>query len=50
MALGPNGTLFVADTLERRIAAIPLALLRQSALGGGGETVSSGSALSGPLG
>ena len=49
-ALGPNGTLYVAATLESRIAAIPLALLRQSALGGGGETVSSGSALSGPLG
>jgi hypothetical protein len=50
VALGQNGTLYVSDTLNSRIAAIPLALLRQSALGGGGLTVSSDSALSGPLG
>ena len=50
VALGPNGTLYVADTVKSRIAAIPLALFRQSALGGGGFTLSSGSALSGPLG
>ncbi len=50
VALGPNGTLYVADTVDNRIAAIPAALLRQSALGGGGFTLSAGSGLSGPLG
>jgi len=50
VALGQNGTLYVADTLNSRIAAIPFAVLRQTALGGGGLTLSSGSALDGPLG
>ncbi len=50
VALGANDTLYVADTVNSRIAAIPFALLRQSALGAGGSTLSSGSALSGPPG
>lgn len=50
VALGRNDILYVADTLGNRIAAVPDALLRRSALGGGGATVSSGGALAGPLG
>jgi hypothetical protein len=49
-ALGEEGTLFVADTLGNRIAAIPDALARQAPLGGGGETVAKGGYLDGPLG
>ena len=48
--LGEEGTLFVADTLGNRIAAIPNALSRQTPLGGGGETVAKGGFLNGPLG
>ncbi len=49
VALGSNGTLYVADTLQSRIAAIPNALTRQAA-SSGGMTVSEGGALNGPLG
>ncbi len=50
VALGSNGTLYVADTLQNRIAAIPDAPDRDSASGGGGKTVSEGGALNAPLG
>ncbi len=49
VAFGNNGTLYVADTVASRIAAIPNALgLTKS--DGTGTTVSSGGALNGPLG
>jgi hypothetical protein len=49
LALGADGTLFVADTLQNRIAAIPNALFRLDDAGAG-ATVSQGGALNGPLG
>lgn len=49
LGLSDFGTLYVADTLGNRIAAIPGALFRRSS-GGTGNTVSSGGALNGPLG
>ncbi|MGH2851903.1 MAG: hypothetical protein ACRDLP_14965 [Solirubrobacteraceae bacterium] len=56
LVLGPTGvalagdTLYVADTLNSRIAAIPDAMDRMHPFHGGGTTVSSGGALNGPLG
>jgi hypothetical protein len=50
VALGDHGTLYVADSAANRIAAIPDALKRTTVLGGGGNTVSTGSALNDPLG
>jgi NHL repeat len=50
VALGEDGTLYVADTVNSRIAAIPLALTRSAPQPGGGITVSSVGALKGPLG
>ena len=49
VGLGRNGTLYVADTVANRIAAIPHALFRISDAGRG-ATVSRGGALNGPLG
>jgi hypothetical protein len=49
VGLGRNGTLFVADTLNNRIAAIPNALFRRHSAGTG-QTVSENGALAGPLG
>ena len=49
VGLGRNGTLYVADTLGNRIAAIPNALLRRGSAGTG-LTVSRNGALAGPLG
>jgi hypothetical protein len=49
VGLGRNGTLYVADTLNNRIAAIPNALFRMRS-GGTGLTVSRNGALKGPLG
>jgi hypothetical protein len=49
VGLAPDGTLYVADTLANRIAAIPHALFRLTSAGTG-TTVSSGGALNGPLG
>ena len=47
--LGRGGTLYVADTLNNRIAAIPDAVFRHSN-DGSGETVSKGGALNSELG
>ncbi len=50
VGLGADGTLYVADTLENRIAAVPDALSRQSPLESGGITVARGGYLNAPLG
>ena len=50
LALGAHDTLYVADTLGNRIAAIPSALERRFPARDGGLTVSSAGALMGPLG
>ena len=49
VGLGPNGTLYVADTVDNRIAAIPNAVLRLSD-DGAGQTVSENGGLNGELG
>jgi hypothetical protein len=49
LGLGADGTLYVADTLVNRIAAIPNALVRFNSAGTG-KTVSVGGAINGPLG
>ncbi len=49
-ALSPFGVLYVADTLDNRIAAVPFALFRQFPIGGGGITVTQGGHLKAPLG
>lgn len=50
VALAKNGTLYLADTLSNRIAAIPEAMTRTTAVPGGGTTVTSGGKLRSPLG
>jgi hypothetical protein len=50
VALEPNGTLFVADTVHSRIAAVPFATSRFFPASGGGFTVSRGGSLNAPLG
>ena len=50
VALGDEGTLYVADTQGNRIAAVPDARGRQTPLGGGGITVAQGGYLNNPLG
>jgi hypothetical protein len=49
LGLAANGTLYVADTLDNRIAAIPNAIFRVVSAGVG-KTVSAHGALNGPLG
>ena len=50
VALGANGTLYVADTLDNRISAIPQAMTRTTPAPDGGSTVSVGEHLKQPLG
>jgi len=50
VSLGQGDILYVADSNGNRIAAIPDALSRATVLDGGGKTVTSGGALSDPLG
>ncbi len=45
-----EGTLYVADTLDNRIAAVPGAMFRQTPIAGGGITVAKGGYLNSPLG
>jgi hypothetical protein len=49
-ALGMEGTLYVADTFDNRIAAVPGATFRQTPIGNGGITVAKGGYLNSPLG
>jgi len=48
--LSRNGTLYVADTVQNRIAAIPFATSRFFPMSGGGFTLSEGGSLQAPLG
>jgi hypothetical protein len=50
LAVGDAGQLYVADTVNNRIAVIPSAAWRSSPVTGGGVTLSSGGSLNGPLG
>ncbi len=50
VALASSGTLYLADTLSNRIAAIPQALTRTTPVPHGGETVTQGGKLNAPLG
>jgi sugar lactone lactonase YvrE len=50
VAFGSNGMLYVADSVNSRIAAVPNALFRERAAQNGGRTVFAGSPLNDPLG
>lgn len=50
VALGQFGTLYVADTVNSRIAVIPFAPFRSTPVTGGGYTLTSGGGLNSPLG
>lgn len=50
VALAPNGTLYVADTLDNRISAIPQAMTRTTPAPDGGATISESQHLKQPLG
>ena len=50
VALASNGTLYVNDTLDNRIAGVPNAMTRTTAAADAGATVSKGAALKQPLG
>jgi hypothetical protein len=50
LALGSNGTLYVAETVGSEITAIPDAATRTDAVTEGTDTLTSGGSLNGPLG
>ena len=50
VALASNGTLYLADTLENRITAIPQAMTRTTPVNAGGAIVSQGEHFKQPLG
>lgn len=50
VGLSSSGTLYVADSVNNRIAAVPDAIFRSSAIGGGGKTVTTGGDINDPLG
>jgi hypothetical protein len=50
VALEPNGTLYVANTVQSRMDAVPFATSRFFPASGGGVTVSQGGSLNAPLG
>jgi hypothetical protein len=50
VALSDEGTLYVADTQDSRIAAVPYAESRHAPLEGGGTTIATGGYLKSPLG
>jgi hypothetical protein len=50
VALGFDGTLYIADTVNSRTATIPFAASRITPVTGGGGTLTSGGSLNGPLG
>jgi len=50
VGLGNDGTLYIADTVESRIATIPNALTRKNAAPNGGNTLTQNGFLKGPLG
>ncbi len=50
VAVAPNGTLYVADTLKSRIISIPNALTRTTAMHDSGITLTQGGRLNQPLG
>jgi hypothetical protein len=50
VAIGRDGTLYVADTVNNRLATIPSAWRRHTAVAHGGLTLSSGGSLNNPLG
>jgi len=50
VALGRDGTLYVADTVKNRLASIPLAWRRSTPVPHGGLTLTSGGSLNNPLG
>jgi DNA-binding beta-propeller fold protein YncE len=50
VGLGRGGTLYVADSNDNRIAAVPDAMTRLRPITGGGRTVARGGPLNDPLG
>jgi hypothetical protein len=50
VALARNGTLYVSDTVNNRLASIPSAWRRHTAVTHGGITLTSGGSLNSPLG
>ena len=50
VSLSRDGTLYVADTINNRLAAIPDAWRRKTAQANGGQTLTSGASLNSPLG